>query len=174
MSSADQLRQRDRKQIFCGTIVPVGAQEHLVIVRELFQQYARGLKVDLCFQGFEQELAELPGRYAPPSGRLFLASQNGQTAGCVAVRLLADNVCEMKRLYVRPAFRRVGLGRLLAQAAITAAREIGYDRMRLDTLGSMKEAIGLYDSLGFVRIEPYYNNPSACAVFMELALSRLP
>jgi len=152
-------------------IVIVEADAHVPIVKGLFQEYARGLQVDLCFQGFEQELAELPGKYAPPSGRLFLAMLDGQPLGCVALRPLAGLVCEMKRLYVRPAARGIGLGRRLAQRTIEAAREVGYKRMYLDSLGSMKEAIALYESLGFQRTHAYYNNPSSSAVFMELELS---
>jgi ribosomal protein S18 acetylase RimI-like enzyme len=134
-------------------------------------EYALALDVDLCFQNFEQELAALPGKYAPPAGRLLLAMHDNQISGCVALRPLADNICEMKRLYVRPPFRRLGTGRLLANAAIDSARQIGYRKMRLDTLASMKEAIALYSSLGFRRIEPYYANPSGCALFLELDLA---
>ena len=142
----------------------------LPAVRALFLEYAASIEVDLCFQNFNQELAELPGRYAPPAGRLFLAKQGEALAGCVALRPIDEGVCEMKRLYVRPAHRSHGLGRTLAQTVITAAREIGYQRMRLDTLGSLKEAIALYESLGFRRTAPYCHNPSSCAVFMELSL----
>ena len=146
------------------------APEHLPTIRELFTEYARSIDIDLCFQSFDRELAELPGRYAPPEGRLFLALENQTPAGCVAVRKIAAGVCEMKRLYVRPAFRGRGLGRQLAAQTISAAREIGYARMRLDTLSSMTPAITLYESLGFQRIPAYYDNPSGCAVFMELKL----
>src|SRR5262249_2218447 len=137
--------------------------KYVGVVRELFSEYARALNVDLCFQNFEQELAELPGRYAPPTGVLLLARQDGQISGCVGVRQLSKRICEMKRLYVRPTFRRNGTGRLLAATVIEMARKFGYHRMRLDTLASMNEAISLYSSLGFHRIEPYYDNPNACA-----------
>ena len=139
-------------------------------VRELFREYARSIEIDLCFQNFEQELAELPGKYAPPEGRLLVAKAEQEIAGCVALRPAGDGICEMKRLYVRPTFRGRGLGRELANTSITAARQIGYGRMRLDTLASMTEAIALYESLGFRRIEAYYHNPSPKAVFMELHL----
>ncbi|TAK91158.1 MAG: GNAT family N-acetyltransferase [Verrucomicrobia bacterium] len=147
------------------------ASEFLPTVRELFLEYANSIEVDLCFQSFDRELAELPGKYAPPEGRLFLAMKKAQPAGCVALRKIDAGVCEMKRLYVRPAFRGRGLGRQLAEQIISAARKIGYGRMRLDTLSSMTEAIALYESLGFVRIPAYYDNPSGCAVFMELELA---
>ena len=151
-------------------IFPAHSSEHLGTVRELFMEYANSLEVDLCFQNFNQELSQLPGSYAPPDGRLFLAAEGITPAGCVALRKTADRICEMKRLYVRPAFRGKGAGRLLAQSVIHAARECAYHQMRLDTLSSLKEAIALYESLGFQQIPPYYDNPSPLAVFMELRL----
>ena len=144
--------------------------EHLPVVRELFVEYANTLGVDFCFQSFDQELAGLPGKYAPPSGRLFLAIDEQRVAGCAALRELEAGICEMKRLYLRPPFRRQGVGRQLAEATVVAAREIGYERMRLDTLASLKPALALYESLGFQRIAPYYQNPIANVVFLELAL----
>ena len=151
-------------------LVASHASEYLPIVRELFLEYANATGLNFCFQSFEQELAELPGKYAPPSGRLVLAMNDGQIVGCVALRKLEENVCEMKRLYVRPAFRGQRIGRQLAEAIIASAREIGYGRMRLDTLASMKAAIGLYESLGFQPIAPYYHNPISDVVYLELQL----
>lgn len=145
-------------------------RSQLPVIRDLFTEYAHAIQVDLCFQGFDRELAGLPGGYAPPEGRLFLAFEDQQPAGCVGLRKLGDGICEMKRLYVRPAFRCRGLGRELATTVIAAARAVGYKCMRLDTLGSMTEAIRLYESLGFQRVAPYYDNPSGCAIFMELRL----
>jgi putative acetyltransferase len=146
--------------------------EHLADVRTLFQEYADAIQTDLCFQGFQRELAELPGAYAPPAGRLLLAKDKGAPAGCVALRPLDAETCEMKRLYVRPAFRGSGVGRRLAVAVTQAAREIGYRRMRLDTLASMTAAIALYRSLGFQDALPYRYNPLPGATFLELDLRR--
>jgi ribosomal protein S18 acetylase RimI-like enzyme len=147
------------------------AEAELPLVRELFRQYADSLGVDLSFQGFEDELARLPGEYAPPRGALLLASEGGDPAGCVAIRPLEPaDVCELKRLYVRPASRAGGLGRALTLAAIGEARRLGYARMRLDTLPSMGAARRLYAGLGFREIEPYRFNPIEGTQFLELTL----
>jgi ribosomal protein S18 acetylase RimI-like enzyme len=152
-------------------IVEAHGEEGIAAARGLFLEYAERLGIDLCFQGFDRELAELPGDYAPPGGRLLLAiADERHTVACVALRELEQSVCEMKRLYVRPSHRGAGLGRRLAEAVIAEARSIGYERMRLDTLLVMHEAQRLYESLGFREIEPYYPNPIPGARFMELEL----
>jgi len=145
-------------------VVVVSRPEEIESCRRLFREYAEQLQVDLCFQGFEAELAALPGEYAESAGgRLLLALVDGEPAGCGALRHLADvdyvNACEMKRLYVRRGFRRYGLGRTLAQALIDAAREIGYSNLLLDTLDDMEAARELYARLGFREVPPYYFNP---------------
>jgi putative acetyltransferase len=139
--------------------------------RELFLEYAQSLGFSLCFQNFDKELAELPGDYAPPQGRLLLADYEGQLAGCVALHPLELGICEMKRLYLRPHFRGKGLGRALADRIIAEARHIGYHRMRLDTVEPvMKDAVAMYRRLGFREITPYCANPIAGALYMELLL----
>ncbi len=153
------------------TIRTVITAEGMELVRTLFREYAGSLNFDLCFQDFEQELTSLPGPYAPPSGRLLLATVAEKPAGCVALKKLADGVCEMKRLYVRDAYRGTGLGRTLAEQIIREARDLGYEAIRLDTVPSvMGSAVGLYRSLGFREIPPYCFNPVPGALFLELPL----
>jgi putative acetyltransferase len=144
--------------------------EDIELVRGLFREYQISLGIDLCFQNFEVEMAHLPGKYAPPEGRLYLAFEEEQAVGCAGIRKIEEGVCELKRLYVPPAFRGRGIGRLLAIQAVNDARVIGYGRMRLDTLPPMQRAQELYKSLGFRPIAPYTNNPVAGAVFLELKL----
>jgi ribosomal protein S18 acetylase RimI-like enzyme len=145
--------------------------EHIEQARALFLEYGSSLGFSLCFQSFDEELKTLPGAYGPPSGRLLLAHCAGHAAGCVALRKLNDNVCEMKRLYVRPSDRCRGLGRMLVDRLITEARAIGYERMRLDTVESaMKDAIALYRRMGFTEITPYSKIPIESALWMELVL----
>ncbi len=139
-------------------------------VRELFREYADWLGIDLCFQGFEEELQSLPGAYAPPSGALFLVMDGDEAVGCVALRAFSTSTAEMKRLYVKPRLRDQGLGKSLSMRAIDVAEALGYDYIRLDTLRRMDKAIQLYAYLGFEEIEPYYNNPEVDAVFMEKKL----
>jgi GNAT superfamily N-acetyltransferase len=144
--------------------------DEIAVVRTLFQGYAAWLRIDLCFQGFATELASLPGLYALPRGRLLLASVGGEALGCVALRSVGGTVCEMKRLFVRPAFQGRGLGRRLAEMVIAEARTIGYSTMTLDTLPFMHAAIRLYETLGFVRRPAYYATPLQETIFMELQL----
>ena len=139
--------------------------------RELFLEYAKSLGFSLCFQRFDQELAGLPGDYAPPDGRLLLAEYRGQLAGCIGLHKLDPEICEMKRLYLKPQLRGRGVGRALAEAVIAEARAIGYKKMRLDTVEPvMPNAVALYRRLGFIEIDPYRPNPIAGALYMELKL----
>lgn len=151
-------------------LVIVSGQDRLEPIRQLFLEYARSLPIDLSFQDFETELKTLPGKYSLPDGRLFLALFGCEPAGCVALRKISDDICEMKRLFVRDAYKGLGLGKKLARTAIDEARQLGYQRMRLDTLSTMKAAVALYESLGFQDIEPYIYNPIPSARFMELIL----
>jgi ribosomal protein S18 acetylase RimI-like enzyme len=144
--------------------------EHWQHARELFERYADSLDFDLDFQDFEEELTSLPRDYGPPTGCLLFAEQDGDLVGCVALRSIGDTMCEMKRLYISPDQRGQGIGRSLATAIIEEARKRGYERMRLDTVPSMKAAQALYVSLGFEPIEPYRYNPIRGASFMELKL----
>jgi len=153
--------------------VIVGARTagQIAQIRELFLEYADSLGFSLCFQSFDKELAGLPGKYAPPEGRLLLAEFEGQAAGCVALRPLVEGVCEMKRLYVRAAFRGKGFGRVLAERVMAEARAIGYKRMRLDTVAStMATAVAMYRELGFYEIAPYCENPIEGALYFECKL----
>ena len=151
-------------------IVDAHTHEHIPFVRELFHEYAAALGFHLCFQDFERELAELPGRYAPPEGRILVASWDAKPAGCVAMKKLGEGLCEMKRFYVRPDFRGKGIGLALAKSIIDAGRAAGYERMRLDTVPSMQSAIKIYESLGFVDTEPYVFNSVPGVRYLELAL----
>ena len=153
--------------------------DDIQIVRILFEEYAKGLGVDLCFQNFAEELADLPGKYSRPKGRLLVACdipshsegrKEQSFAACVALRPASDNSCEMKRLYVRPAFRRHGLAKLMIHRVMSEAKIAGYSRIVLDTLPQMGAAIQLYRSLGFTEIDPYYPNPVAGAIFLEKQL----
>lgn len=147
--------------------------QDIAAARELFLEYAQTLNFDLTFQNFEEELESLPGKYAPPMGRLYLADQDGRYAGCVALRPLEDMTCEMKRLFVRPEYRRKGVGQVLAEIAIQEARRIGYRRLRLDSIEhEMREAVALYRWFGFHEIAPYTENPVPGAIFMELDLEK--
>jgi putative acetyltransferase len=151
-------------------IVRATSVDQIATARMLFKEYEASLGIELTFQGFAREVAELPGAYAPPAGRLLLATGGAEPAGCVALRPLEGGICEMKRLYVRPTARGARLGRRLAETVIREARAIGYARMRLDTLPSMKEAFALYQTLGFREISPYYETPIVGTRFMELDL----
>jgi putative acetyltransferase len=153
-------------------IVQAQSESEIEQVRELFGEYVAWLGINLCFQNYDKEVADLPGEYASPRGRLLLAlADDGAAAGCAALRDLGNGVAEMKRLFVRPAFRGQRLGWQLAEMILDEARTLGYEQIRLDTLpGKMDQAIAMYRVLGFKDIAPYYNNPVAGAAFMELEL----
>lgn len=153
------------------TLTLATSHEQIETIRSLFIEYQQWLNFSLCFQGFDKELAELPGKYALPHGRLYLAEHDGAIAGCIALRPMDDEgVCEMKRLFVREEFRRKKIGKLLVDTILADARVIGYRTMRLDTLQRMETARALYKKLGFVVIPAYYNNPMEEVVYMELKL----
>lgn len=153
------------------TIVPAESAAQLDAIRELLLEYWQNRKLELFVFNFDQELAGLPGAYAPPDGRLFLAQWENKPAGCVALRKLESGICEMKRLYLSPKFRGKGVGKILAEFIINEARKIGYQKMRLDTIqANMQEAIVLYRQLGFNEIAPYRVNPLPGVIFMELVL----
>jgi putative acetyltransferase len=164
------------------TIFHAETPEHIALARELMTEYATALEFNLCFQNFEKEMAELPGKYAAPAGRLLLAFHDDRAAGVIALRPLAGDgaavniqCCEMKRLFVRPAFRGLGLGRILAERLIEEARSCGYDCMRLDTVrGAMDRAIAMYRELGFREIPAYCHNPMPGVLYLELALTAQP
>ena len=153
-------------------LIQATTNEEMDFARELFEEYGTSLGFSLCFQNFDQELSGLPGKYAPPSGRLLLAySEEEQLAGCIAMRKLDDTSCEMKRLYIRPEFRQHGLGRVLIERILDEAKRIGYQRMLLDTLpGKMDSAIRLYERFGFRDVEAYYDSPIEGTRYMELKL----
>lgn len=152
-------------------IIEANTDELVAKAKELFQEYSESLGFDLCFQNFDQELNDFPGQYSSPEGRLYLAVSDNQPIGCVGLRYFVNGICEMKRLYVKPHSRGKKAGRLLAEAVINAAKHIGYEYMRLDTLPSMESANYLYKTLGFKQIEPYRHNPIEGAIYMELNLT---
>jgi ribosomal protein S18 acetylase RimI-like enzyme len=165
-----EIYERDR--IAGLRMTQASSPAQIAQVRELFLEYAKSLGFSLCFQSFDQELAGLPGDYFPPDGRLLIAEYEGEVAGCVALHKLEPGICEMKRLYLRPAFRGKGLGRRLAETILNEARSIGYQRLRLDTVERvMRDAVGLYRALGFREIAPYRANPMEGTLYMELVLS---
>ena len=170
-SSPEPMRDAAAPEI---TLVRVTGAPWIEPARDLLREYAASLAIDLCFQNFEAELAGLPGEYAPPSGQLLLVFVGEALAGCGGLRALPDvdhaNACEMKRLYVRPAFRRFGLGRVLAEALLDEARRAGYSVMLLDTLDEMESARGLYSTLGFEEVAPYYFNPIPGAHYLKAQL----
>lgn len=151
-------------------IIEANNKETLILVKNLFIDYSKELNVSLCFQNFDNEVSNLPGIYSRPNGCIFLAFYNGEAAGCVALKKLEEDVCEMKRLYVKPDFRKFGIGKLLIDRIIQESRIIGYSTMKLDTLARLKPAIKLYNSYGFNKIVPYYENPLDNVVYMELDL----
>lgn len=169
---SNSLQPTSRSSVVKGlSFIPATTLDQIAQARELFLEYAQSLGFSLCFQNFDKELSNLPGDYAPPAGRLLLAHYDSQLAGCVALHRLDDGICEMKRLYLRPQFRGRGLGRVLADRIIAEARQVGYQRMRLDTVEPvMKDAVAMYRRIGFKEIAPYCSNPITGALYMELLL----
>ncbi len=163
-------RQRTGPQL---EIVPALSPAQISLVRRLFKEYAASIGISLCFQNFEEELASLPGRYARPTGALWLAEFEGKLAGCVALRALGRHICEMKRLYVRPEYRGQQIGRALAERVLEEARQLGYRAIVLDTLSSMKPARALYASLGFKRTKPYGGKGPKGVVYMRRSLKMI-
>jgi GNAT superfamily N-acetyltransferase len=170
MQSAIMTSTRPKKRTH--HIIPCRTGHQIAQVRDLFVEYNDFLGVDLSFQKFDRELETLPGAYGPPCGELLLAEDGTGAAGCVGLRRLQEEVCEMKRLFVRPVFRGTGLGRKLAIRIIEAAAQMGYRKMRLDTLDRLTAAVGLYETLGFTPIPPYYPNPLPGVTYWELPLTR--
>lgn len=153
-------------------IFEVNSPELIEETRLLFKEYEKWLDVSLCFQGFEEELRSLPGKYAPPDGRLYIVKYDNKFSGCIALRKLENGICEMKRLYLREELRGKGIGRKLVEKIINDAKEIGYEKMRLDTIKEkMPNAVDMYERYGFVKIERYYDNPNQHTLFMELKLN---
>jgi GNAT superfamily N-acetyltransferase len=164
----DEISKTEVALVICQAATP----DDIEVARALFKEYEQSLGISLCFQNFDQEVANLPGDYSPPSGRLLLARVEDQVVGCIALRKLNDNVCEMKRLYLRPVARGKGSGAKMIDAVLTEAKQIGYSKMRLDTMpGRMDQAIKLYRTVGFHEIPPYYDNPTGRTLYMELDLS---
>jgi GNAT superfamily N-acetyltransferase len=153
------------------TLISANTHDQIETIRTLFIEYQQWLNFSLCFQGFDKELAELPGKYSEPNGRLYLAEYTGKIAGCIALRPMDENgICEMKRLFVREEFRGKGIGKLLAERVLDDAGIIGYHTMRLDTLQRMETARALYKKLGFTIIPAYYHNPMDEVVYLEKKL----
>jgi len=153
-------------------LIQAESTEQIENVRTLFREYESWLGLDLCFQGFEEELAGLPGKYFAPDGRLYLAVIDEKQAGCIALRKLEDGICEIKRLFVREDFRGLGIGKIMIEKLIYEARSVGYVLMRLDThLPKMEKAVRLYESHGFLEIPAYYDNPHTGVLFMEMRLA---
>lgn len=153
--------------------IKINGNEMMDEVKAIFLEYAASLDIDLCFQNFQQELDTLPGKYSPPEGAIILAKSGDKAAGCVALRKIDGDICEMKRLFVRDAYKKMGIGRRLVSLVLDEARELGYRYIRLDTLSTMKKAIELYTKFGFYDIEPYIYNPIEGARYMELDLTTL-
>ena len=171
MNSQDESGSETHAGVADFSIYRAESPEQIADARELFLEYAASLGFSLCFQNFDQELETLPGNYALPHGRLLLAQYHAELAGCVALRRIDAEIAEMKRLYLRPKFRGKGLGQIIAEKIIHEAQIIGYQRMRLDTVGPvMRSAVSMYGKLGFYQIAPYTKNPMQGALYMELKL----